>query len=171
MTASATEPVRAPVIACIALGANLGDARASLEAAMDAIGGLPASRLIARSSIWRTAPIGYADQPDFLNAVASIETTLDPHALLAALQAIEQSQGRERSFRNAPRTLDLDVLLYGDQHIDTPDLIVPHPRMHERAFVLAPLSEIAPDQPIAGHGRARDLLARLGGQRIERLVP
>src|SRR5438128_2571535 len=127
-----------PVLACIGLGANLGDARAALNAARDALGQMPATTLVAMSPLYRSAPVD-ATGPDYLNAVALVRTELDAHQLLHALQAIELRHGRERSHRNAPRTLDLDLLLYGDEVIRTDDLTVPHPRMHERAFVLRPL--------------------------------
>jgi len=133
----------APVMACIALGANLGDAQRTVEAAMNAIGKLPATQLVARSSLYRTAPVD-SSGPDYVNAVVAVQTQLQPEALLAALQALEAAAGRERPWRNAPRTLDLDILLYGDERIATESLTVPHPRMLERAFVLVPLAEIAP---------------------------
>ena len=133
----------APVTACIALGANLGDAQRTVEAAVNAIGKLPATQLVARSSLYRTAPVD-SSGPDYVNAVVTVQTQLQPEALLAALQALEVAAGRERPWRNAPRTLDLDILLYGDERIATESLTVPHPRMLERAFVLVPLAEIAP---------------------------
>ena len=148
------------VTAFIALGANLGDARVAVLQALDALSALPETRLIARSRLYRTAP-HEASGPDFINAVARIETRLDAPALLDALQAIENSAGRQRPYVNAPRTLDLDILLYGDARIDSPRLTVPHPRMAGRAFVLHPLAELSPahvsvadlqavcDQPIA----------------------
>lgn len=135
----------APVTAYIALGANLGDARAALRQAMQAIAALPGVTLQRRSSLYRTAPVESAG-PDYLNAVVEISTTLAPLALLAALQAIEQAAGRERPYRNAPRTLDLDILLYDELTLESPALTVPHPRMHQRAFVLVPLAEIAPQR-------------------------
>ena len=130
---------------------------------------LPGTRLVRRSSLYRTQPQGYAAQPDFVNAVAALDTELAPAELLDRLQAIETKAGRRRSFANAPRTLDLDLLLYDAQRIDQPGLVVPHPRMHERAFVLVPLVEIAPEVRIPGAGRARDCLARIAGQIVERL--
>ena len=133
----------APVIAHIALGANLGDARATVSDAIAALDRLPRTRLLRASSLYRTAP-WEASGPDFINAVAAIETALGAHELLRALQALELQAGRERPYRNAPRTLDLDLLLYGSAIIDQPDLVVPHPRLGERAFVLVPLAEIAP---------------------------
>jgi 2-amino-4-hydroxy-6-hydroxymethyldihydropteridine diphosphokinase len=118
---------------------------------------LPNTRLDAVSSLYRSAPVGHVDQPDFINAVAAIATTLSPRALLEALLEIEVRYGRVRDFPNAPRTLDLDIILYGDAELDEPGLAIPHPRMHERAFVLIPLSEIAPDATIPGRGPLRDL--------------
>jgi 2-amino-4-hydroxy-6-hydroxymethyldihydropteridine diphosphokinase len=149
------------VTAYIGLGANLGDAADSVTAAMLALGELPHTRLLARSALYRSAPVGYADQPDFINAVAAIETDLAPHALLDGLLAIEHRFGRERSFRNAPRTLDLDLLLYGDVVLHDARLTVPHPRMVERAFVLLPLAEIAPDLALPAGGRVDALAASI----------
>lgn len=131
--------------AWIGLGANLGERDAALRQAVRAIAALPGTQVLHVSSLYRSAPVD-AGGPDYLNAVAEIATPLDAHALLAALQAIEQGAGRERPYRNAPRTLDLDILLYGEQCITTLALTVPHPRMHERAFVLLPLAELAPEQ-------------------------
>lgn len=156
------------MIALVGIGANLGDARANVADALARFEVQPGCRLVAASSLWRTAPIDSTGD-DYINAVALLETTLDAHALLAALQAIEAAHGRERPYRNAPRTLDLDLLLYGDQVIDTPDLTVPHPRMHERAFVLAPLLELDPHIAIPGRGRAADYLSTVAGQAITRL--
>jgi 2-amino-4-hydroxy-6-hydroxymethyldihydropteridine diphosphokinase len=155
--------------AFVGLGANLGDPAAQLAAALEAIGRVPNTRMVKTSSLYRTAPIGYATQPDFVNAVAQIETELAPADLLRALQAIEADAGRARTFPNAPRTLDLDLLLYDGLTIRERGLEVPHPRMHERAFVLAPLAEIAPDIEIPGQGRASALLAGIINQRIEKL--
>ncbi|HET8523987.1 MAG TPA: 2-amino-4-hydroxy-6-hydroxymethyldihydropteridine diphosphokinase [Thermomicrobiales bacterium] len=129
--------------AYLSLGANLGDRLATLRAAVQALGELGA--MSAVSPVYETTPVGYADQPDFLNAAVRLETDLPPLPLLDALNRIEAEMGRVRTFQNAPRTLDLDLLLYGDQIINSPRLTIPHPRMHERAFVLAPLSEIAGD--------------------------
>ena len=162
-------PESAPAAsAYIGLGANLGDPGAALREAIETLAELPDSTLLTRSSFYRTAPID-AVGPDFLNAVVHLETRLAPHALLAALQRIEQVHGRQRPYRNAPRTLDLDLLLYGNEIIDTPTLTVPHPRLHERAFVLRPLAEIAPALNIPGRGQVADLLGPLAGQRIDRL--
>jgi 2-amino-4-hydroxy-6-hydroxymethyldihydropteridine diphosphokinase len=150
----------------VGLGANLGDARATLAAALGALSRLPQTRLVAHSALFRSAPVD-AQGPDFINAVAELDTSLEPSPLLEALQAIEATHGRERPFRNAPRTLDLDLLLFGQRVIVEPGLVVPHPRLHERAFVLRPLAELAPDllHPLLG------ALARLQtpGQEIERL--
>lgn len=146
------------ILATIGLGANLNDPAAQVEYALAELDRLPGARLIARSSLYASAPLGYVDQPDFINAVAQVETSLAPRALLAALLGIEHRHGRERSFRNAPRTLDLDLLLYGDAHFHEEGLTLPHPRMTERGFVLLPLLEIAPDTRIPGHGRAADWL-------------
>jgi 2-amino-4-hydroxy-6-hydroxymethyldihydropteridine diphosphokinase len=135
--------MREPVTAYVGLGANLGDAVAALQRALDDLDRLPHSRLTAQSSLYRSAPVD-ATGPDFINAVAAVETRLSAPELLAALQAIELRAGRERPYPNAPRTLDLDLLLYGGGRIASPQLTVPHPRMDARAFVLLPLAEIAP---------------------------
>ncbi|MYZ51077.1 2-amino-4-hydroxy-6-hydroxymethyldihydropteridine diphosphokinase [Malikia spinosa] len=150
------------VLAHVALGANLGDARATVSDAIAALDSLPQTRLLRASGLYRSAP-WEASGPDFINAVAAVETGLDAHELLRALQALELQAGRERPYRNAPRTLDLDLLLYGDAVIDTPDLSVPHPRLRERAFVLLPLAEIAPALVTASE------LQAVAGQAIERL--
>ncbi|MCG8991397.1 2-amino-4-hydroxy-6-hydroxymethyldihydropteridine diphosphokinase [Laribacter hongkongensis] len=157
-------------LAAIALGANLGDAAASVRDAMQALASLPETRWLAGSPLYRTAPVGYADQPDFVNAVALVETGLTPQELLAALQKLEEQGGRVRSFRNAPRTLDLDLLVYGEVQLDTPELTLPHPRMHERTFVLMPLADVAPDLLIPGCGRVADCLAGLPVNGIEKLA-
>lgn len=155
--------------AWVALGANLGDARGTLLRAFESLARLPQTRLVARSSLYRTAPIDAPGQPDYINAVAQIATTLPPLELLHELQAIEQAFGRERLYRNAPRTLDLDLLLYGEHCLDTPELILPHPRLAERAFVLAPLAELDPDLVIPGRTRVAALCLAVADQRIERL--
>jgi 2-amino-4-hydroxy-6-hydroxymethyldihydropteridine diphosphokinase len=159
------------VLATVGLGANLNDPAAQVEYALAELDRLPATRLLARSSLYASAPVGYVDQPDFVNAVAQIETALAPRALLAALLDIEHRHGRERSFRNAPRTLDLDLLLYGAAHFHEEGLTLPHPRMSERGFVLLPLLEIAPDAVIPGRGRAADWAARCGDQHVSPLIP
>lgn len=127
----------------VGLGANLGDAQATLRAAFDALGRLPGTVCVARSSLYRSAPVD-ATGPDYVNAVAELRTRMQPEVLLDALLALETSFGRERPYHHAPRTLDLDLLLYGDRRMSSPRLVLPHPRLHERAFVLVPLNEIAP---------------------------
>jgi 2-amino-4-hydroxy-6-hydroxymethyldihydropteridine diphosphokinase len=153
------------MIAYIGIGANLGDALANVDDALARLGALPSTRLLASSSKYRTAPIDSSGD-DYINAVACIDTAINAHDLLAALHGIELAHGRERPYRNAPRTLDLDVLLYGDEVIDTTTLQVPHPRMLDRAFVLVPLLEIAPDAVVPGRGPARQFMAAVGGQQI-----
>lgn len=157
------------VSAFIGLGANLEDPRAQVLRAFNELSLLPQSILKDRSSLWHSAPLGYADQPSFVNAVAKIESALSASALLDALHRIETAHARVRSHANAPRTLDLDLLLYGDEMIATQTLTVPHPRMHERAFVLKPLLEIDPAAQIPGRGAVSDCLARLQNQSCERM--
>ena len=152
------------MIAWVGIGANLGDARANVLDAIERLARLPGARLVQTSSLYRTAPIDSSGD-DYVNAVAALATDLDAHALLQALFAIEQAHGRERPYRNAPRTLDLDLLLYGDACIASDALTVPHPRMRERAFVLLPLAELAPARVAP-----RDLQA-VAGQRIAPLPP
>ncbi|MHB1676862.1 MAG: 2-amino-4-hydroxy-6-hydroxymethyldihydropteridine diphosphokinase [Sulfuriferula sp.] len=156
-----------PAKAFIALGSNLVNPAGQVLQAFAAIAALPQTELCSRSSLYLSTPIGYADQPDFINAVVQIKTTLSAHQLLAALLDIEQCYGRERTFRNAPRVIDLDILLY-DQLIqcDT-GLSLPHPRMHERAFVLIPLLEIAPEVIIPGLGPAAACLPAAAGQNLQ----
>jgi 2-amino-4-hydroxy-6-hydroxymethyldihydropteridine diphosphokinase len=166
--------------AVVGLGANLGDPRATLEAAIARLRELAGDEAgFVVSSFWRSAPVD-ASGPDFLNAVAAFDTPLAPHALLDALQAIELAHGRERPYRNAPRTLDLDLLLYGLRGADgglvlaDERLVLPHPRAHLRAFVLEPLAELWPDLTIPGRGPVAGLLAGVraaGDQRIERAAP
>lgn len=153
-----------PVDAYIGLGSNLRDPEAQLAAATAALGRLPHSTLEAVSRVYRTAPVGLLEQPDFLNAVARLRTTLSPRALLEALLAIEQWQGRTRDVPNGPRTLDLDLLLYGDAHIDEPGLTVPHPRMTDRAFVMVPLSELAPGLRLVAGDTVSEIAQRLRQQ-------
>jgi 2-amino-4-hydroxy-6-hydroxymethyldihydropteridine diphosphokinase len=155
-------------LACIGLGANLGDTQATLDAAQRELAALPHTRLVAASPRYRSAPVD-ATGPDYLNAVVVLETALTPDALLAALQQIESRHGRRRPHRNAPRTLDLDVLLYGDRRIATATLTVPHPRLHQRAFVLRPLLDVLPDVQVPGIGPASERLADVAGQSIEKL--
>ncbi|MDO9053208.1 MAG: 2-amino-4-hydroxy-6-hydroxymethyldihydropteridine diphosphokinase [Gallionella sp.] len=156
-------------IAYIGLGSNLGESCDQLHLAMDAIERLPGTRLLARSALYRSAPVGYLDQPDFVNAVAKIVTTLTPQALLASLLQIEHQHGRERTFLNAPRTLDLDVLLYDDLRMHEHGLTIPHPQMHRRAFVLQPLLEIAPDCVIPDIGSAQQAMQGCLAQTLEKL--
>lgn len=137
--------------------------------ALDELDQVPGTRVVARSSLYRTAPVGYADQPAFVNAVAQVDTALQPKALLRALLDLEQLHGRRRSVPNAPRTLDLDLLLYGDSVIADAELTLPHPRMHERAFVLAPLAEIAANEVVPGRGRVAELLDRVDRSGVELL--
>jgi 2-amino-4-hydroxy-6-hydroxymethyldihydropteridine diphosphokinase len=158
------------VRAYIALGSNLEDPASQVNAGFAALSRLAVTRLIAQSALYRTAPVGYSDQPDFINAVAAVETALSPRALLDALLAVERSHGRLRDFPNAPRTLDLDVLLYGDRQVQEPGLTIPHPRMHERAFVLAPLAEIDPHCVIPGRGTAAELLRAVDTGGVRRLA-
>ena len=157
------------VPAFIALGANLRDPERQIQAAIEELAMLSDTRLCSVSSLYRSAPVGYLEQPDFVNAVAGIETALAPRALLEALLEIERRYGRVRQFPNAPRTLDLDIVLYGDLEADEPGLTIPHPRMHERAFVLVPLAEIAPDCIVPGRGRVGDLLADVDVSSVVRL--
>ena len=158
------------VSAFIGLGANLDDPRDQVERAFGELARLPQSTLVARSSLWHSAPVGYANQPAFVNAVARLETGLSADALLDELKKVESAHGRARSFANAPRTLDLDLLLYGEEVRASPRLTLPHPRMHERAFVLNPLLEIAPEAVIPGHGSARANLQALADQACERIA-
>ena len=156
-----------PVRAYVGLGANLGDAPSTLRAALRELAATPGILACRPSRFYRTAPVD-ATGPDFVNAVAALDTTLAPLALLDALQALEHRHGRLRPYRNAPRTLDLDLLLYGDTAMATPRLTLPHPRMHQRAFVLAPLHELAPDL-VLPQGPIAALLLQLPGQPIESL--
>jgi len=150
------------VQAFVAIGANLGDAEATVKDAMAAIGALQRTQVTARSSLYRSAPVD-AEGPDFINAVVAVRTGLDAEQFLIALQRLETLAGRERPFPNAPRTLDLDLLMHGNSVIESPTLTLPHPRMRERAFVLKPLAEIAPDKV------PRAALARVTGQVIQKI--
>lgn len=154
---------REPVVAFIALGANLGNAAAVVRRSMDAIGALDHVTLLRCSSLYRTAPVD-ASGPDYVNAVVSVRTTATAYDVLAGLQRLEQAALRERAYRNAPRTLDLDLLLFGDGAIHSPTLEVPHPRMSGRAFVLVPLAQIAPERVTPAALRA------VSSQRCERLT-
>jgi len=162
----------APVHACVGLGANLGQPGAALRAAAAALDSLPDTRLLALSRLYRTPAWGHTDQPDFVNAAALLETGLAPQALLAALLRIEREAGRERDLdspRWGPRVLDLDLLLYAGRMIDEPGLRVPHPHLHERAFALVPLAEIAGSEPFPGHGSVADALRGLDRAGVEAL--
>ena len=150
-------------VAYVGIGSNLGDPRAQVLSAFNELDRLPHTRVVKKSSLYRTAPMGHADQPDFINAVAQLETGLPAERLLAELQEVEQRHGRQRSFPNAPRTLDLDILLFGNAALRSSALTVPHPRMHERAFVLKPLLEIDPQLPFQQH------LDSCKDQKVERL--
>lgn len=156
--------VRDPVIADVALGANLGDALQMVRQTLEALSSLPGSRLIAHSRLYRTAP-HQAQGPDFINAVARLETRLTAPDLLDALQALEHQAGRLRPYMHAPRTLDLDLLFYGDAQMHSPRLMLPHPRWRDRAFVLYPLADVAPERV------SDEDLTRVAGQAIERLPP
>jgi len=150
------------VVALIGLGGNLGDVRSRLDAAIDALDAMLGIRVVARSRFYRTPPWGNVAQPDFINAAIAVETVLGAHGLLDTLLATERAFGRVRDGeRWGPRTLDLDLLAYGDEVIDDERLAVPHPRIAERAFVLLPLADIAPDAVLPGQGRVTDLLARV----------
>ncbi|RZF30852.1 MULTISPECIES: 2-amino-4-hydroxy-6-hydroxymethyldihydropteridine diphosphokinase [unclassified Paraburkholderia] len=155
-------------VAYLGLGANLGDARQTLKDAVVCLAQQHAITVLAKSSLYRTAPID-AGGDDYFNCVVKLETTLPVRHLLALCHKIEHQFGRERPFRNAPRTLDLDILLYGDQSIDEADLIVPHPRLVERAFALVPLVEIDAAIVIPRHGQAAALLDSVSDQRIEKV--
>ena len=153
-----------PARAYVGLGSNLAHPRRQLAKALARLATTRGVRLLAVSPNYVTAPIGGPPQSDYVNAVALLSTSLAPHALLERLHALERRQQRRRDARtqrNAPRTLDLDLLLYGARRIDSPRLIVPHPRLHERAFVLLPLAEIAPDLDVPGHGPISALLSRV----------
>ncbi|WP_293763325.1 2-amino-4-hydroxy-6-hydroxymethyldihydropteridine diphosphokinase [uncultured Aquitalea sp.] len=148
-------------IAYVALGSNLEQPAEQIRAALAALANTAGIRLVSQSSLYLTTPVGYLDQPDFINAAACLDTTLSAHDLLAALMRIEEQFGRRRSFRNAPRVLDLDVLLYEGLELADEVLTVPHPRMHERAFVMVPLAEIAPSLRVGAHGEAAVIAAGL----------
>ena len=159
----------ADTLVYVGLGANLGDTRATLAHAIGSLRRLPAVRALRVSPYYRSAPLD-AGGPEFLNAVVEMRTALLPEPLLDELQAIEAAHGRERPYRNAPRTLDLDLLLYGDREIVSPRLTVPHPRMHERAFVLRPLAKLAPDLAVPCRGSVQTLLEGVAGQHADMLI-
>ncbi len=162
------EPGHAVQRAWVGIGANLGDATATVSAALAALASVPGCTLVHSSPRYRSAPVD-AGGPDFINAVAALDTMLAPLALLAALQAIEQHFGRQRPYPNAPRTLDLDLLLHGQTVLQSATLTLPHPRLHQRAFVLQPLLDLAPTLAAPGLGALADWLPATSGQRIERL--
>jgi 2-amino-4-hydroxy-6-hydroxymethyldihydropteridine diphosphokinase len=162
--------VSPPVTAVVALGSNLDDPEAQVRRAFGEIAALPETWVAARSALYRTAPVGFADQPPFVNACAKVETRLPARALLDGLLEIERRHGRTRGVPNGPRTLDLDIVLYGGAAIDEPGLCVPHPRAHERAFVLAPLVDVWPEAVIPGKGSAKELLAAIGGEGVQKIV-
>jgi 2-amino-4-hydroxy-6-hydroxymethyldihydropteridine diphosphokinase len=155
--------------AFVSLGANLGEPQRQVQQAFRDLDAIPHTRVVRTSSLYRSEPLGYTTQPRFVNAVAQLETGLPAERLLAELQAIEAAHGRRRSFANAPRTLDLDLLLFGNAVLDIPGLKIPHPRMHERAFVLLPLVEIAVDVAIPGRGSAKAFLDKCENQGVEKL--
>ncbi|HEX2668795.1 MAG TPA: 2-amino-4-hydroxy-6-hydroxymethyldihydropteridine diphosphokinase [Gammaproteobacteria bacterium] len=162
----------AAVTAYVGLGANLQAPASQVRRALDELAAVPKTRITARSPLYKSPPLGPQDQPDYVNAVAAVETTLAPLELLAALRAIETAHGRRRDgTRWGPRSLDLDLLIYGDVTMQTPELTLPHPGVPERAFVLYPLHDIAPALVIPGLGAVSELRARLGDARIERLEP
>lgn len=164
----------APVVAVVGLGGNVGDSVRVLRDAVGELGGLPGTRLLTASALYRTPAWGVEDQADFINAAAALETSLEPGALLEHMFVIERRFGRVRaadgSDRWGPRTLDLDLLLYGGAAIDAPGMRVPHPRLHERAFALVPLLEVLPDALIPGVGPARDALAALDATGVAKVA-
>ena len=159
----------AAVEAFVGLGANLENPLQQVRRAISELGAIEHTRMLAASFLYRSVPVGYADQPDFINAVAKLQTALSPRELLDALHVIENRHGRRRSIRNAPRTLDLDLLLYGILVVDEDGLTLPHPRMHERAFVLLPLAEIAPEALLPGRASVLQLLAQVDRSGVEKL--
>lgn len=156
-------------VAYVGLGSNLGDPLRTVRRALEDLDALPGTRCVARSHLYGSAPVGKLDQPDFVNAAAKLHTTLAPQALLAALLGTEAKHGRVRGERNGPRTLDLDLLLYDDVVCASDTLVLPHPRLHERAFVLLPLVDIEPQLNIPGKGALAGLARAVGDQRISRL--
>ena len=157
-------------LAYVGIGSNLGEPAKQVESAIEELDRIRHTSLAARSSVYRSQPVGYAGQPEFFNAVAALETSLEPLELLRELQAIEARHGRRRRFPNAPRSLDLDLLLHGQAVVHRPELTVPHPRMHQRGFVLKPLLEIAPVVEIPGIGAARARLAACADQVVEKII-
>ena len=158
-----------PAIAYIGIGSNVGEPQAQVARALRELEGLPDTRLIRHSSLYETEPVGLRDQPGFINAVAIVETALPPRALLDGLLEIERRHGRVRALKNGPRTLDLDVLLYGSLRVNDDGLTIPHPRMHERGFVLEPLLEVDADCMIPGLGRAAQFRQRTLDQGVRKI--
>jgi len=158
-----------PATAYIALGSNLADPVEQVRMGLRALDTLETTRLMVASPLYRSAAVGYTDQPDFINAVACVETALAPRVLLEALLGMERMQGRVRSFANAPRTLDLDIVLYGELSLQEPGLTIPHPRLHQRAFVVVPLADIAPEARVPGLGSVRELLQAVDSASVERV--
>jgi len=156
--------------AFIALGSNLQQPHLQVQRALTELAELPETTLVKRSSLYKSAPMGYDNQPDFINAVVEVDTILTPVKLLHALLKLENSHGRERPFPNAPRVLDCDLLLYDDISLNTAELTLPHPRMHERGFVLLPLAEIAPDLLIVNHGKIADLAKAYINQSVVKIT-
>ena len=163
-------PTEPSVVATLSLGGNEGDVTGAFRLALKRLASTPGVEVVARSGVWRTPPWGKTDQPDFLNMAAALRTRLSARGLLDLCQDIEREGGRQRHERWGPRTLDIDIITFGDAHVDEPDLVVPHPRAAERSFVLAPLAEIAPDARIGG-ARVADLLTRLGAGEATPLGP
>ena len=158
-----------PIFAALSLGGNLGDVRAAFRFALERLALAPGVAVVATSSVYRTAPWGKLDQPVFLNMATLLRVTISPRALLDLCLSIERDHGRARLEHWGPRTLDIDVLTYGDQVVEEPGLTIPHPRLHERAFVLTPLAEIAPDTVVRGV-RVEELCAVVEGQGVERVA-
>ncbi len=166
----ALTPRRSPVVtAFVALGSNLDDPPGQIRRALQALAALPGTWLVGSSSLYRNPPTGVLDQPDFVNAAAEIETRLAARELLEHLLAIERAHGRVRAVPGGPRTLDLDLLLYGGLAVREPGLVVPHPRMHDRAFVLVPLAEIAPGVLVPGRGRIAELVRNVDASGMTRI--
>lgn len=153
--------------AFVGLGSNLDDPTGQVERAFADLDRLPATELVRRSRLYRTEPVGWREQPDFVNAVAELETALEPRPLLEGLQAIERAHRRVRTRPNGPRTLDLDLLVFGARVLSEPDLVIPHPRLHERAFVLVPLNELAPELMVPGQGTVATLFARVDRRGVD----
>jgi 2-amino-4-hydroxy-6-hydroxymethyldihydropteridine diphosphokinase len=157
--------------AFVGLGSNLDDPMRQVETALRELDLMPSTQVVRRSRLYRTAPVGFSGQPDFVNAVAELRTDLEPAELMRRLLALEGRHRRVRTMRNGPRTLDLDLLLYDDCVLATADLTLPHPRMHERAFVLVPLHEIAPHACVPGRGQVRELVAQVDARGVTPCEP